>query len=222
MTAPVKSTSDLDAIGHKFGTDKASNGHDYLRHYEFYFRDWRESAVTLIEIGALNGASLKMWSEYFPKTTIVSIDIDPKVKAFENSRTKIEIGNSGDARFLKTIREKYAQADIIIDDGSHRWDHQRIAFQTLFPMISPGGYYVIEDLHTNYEANFAGNDEFPFISVLKDRVDYLNLRGAKRDAHIGLYNKHTQAIMRAIDSITFIPRACIVKKKAAVKPSLSR
>lgn len=37
--------------------------------------------------------------------------------------------------------------DIIIDDASHASHHQQIALKTLFPYLTAGGYYIIEDLH---------------------------------------------------------------------------
>ena len=205
--------STLDEVGRKFGTDKASNGHDYLRHYEFYFRDVRADLSRIIEIGGLNGASLRMWEEYFPNAEVVCVDINPDVKQFHGGRISVEIGNAGDPEFLKSLRQKYSSADIVIDDGSHRWDHQRTAFRWLFPMVSAGGFYVVEDLHTNFEPNFSGNDEIPFIELLKRKVDYLYLRGEKQRNFLSIYNKPTQAIQRSIDSICFVPRACIVKKK---------
>jgi hypothetical protein len=203
----------LDEIGLKYGTDKASNGHDYLRHYEFYFRQMRPTASRVIEIGGLNGASLKMWEEYFPSAEIVCIDVDPKVKRFEGGRISVEIGSAGDAAYLKTVRDKYLNADIVIDDGSHRWDHQRLAFRSLFPMVSAGGYYVVEDIHTSFEPNFSGNDEVPFIELLKDKIDYLNIRGKSRESFLARHSKPSQSIQRSIDSISFVPRACILKKK---------
>ena len=41
------------------------------------------------------------------------------------------------------------QFDVIIDDGSHRPDHQQIALGFLFPHLRSGGLYFIEDLMTN-------------------------------------------------------------------------
>jgi hypothetical protein len=203
----------LDELGLKYKTDKASSGHDYLRHYEFYFQQMRSTVSRIIEIGGLDGASLRMWEEYFPAAEIVCVDIDPKVKGFEGGRISVEIGNAGDASYLKTLRDKYLTADIVIDDGSHRWDHQRLAFRSLFPMVSAGGYYVVEDLHTSFEPNFSGQDEIPFIELLKDKVDYLNIRGKNREGFLARHNKIGQSIQRSIDSISFVPRACILKKK---------
>ena len=51
--------------------------------------------------------------------------------------------------------------DIIIDDGSHLRGHPRDSFTYLFPLMSPGGVYVIEDLHTSYVPSYGGGRPAP-------------------------------------------------------------
>ena len=46
--------------------------------------------------------------------------------------------------------------DVVIDDGSHIGEHQWASFRSLFPALSPGGWYVLEDLSTSYWPNFRG------------------------------------------------------------------
>ena len=54
---------------------------------------------------------------------------------------------------LKELPRKLPGIDtiewLIIDDGSHVINHQQITLGFLFPMVRPGGWYVIEDLHTS-------------------------------------------------------------------------
>jgi RimJ/RimL family protein N-acetyltransferase len=42
--------------------------------------------------------------------------------------------------------------DIVIDDASHVSTHQQIALASLFPHVTPGGFYIIEDLHWQPDA----------------------------------------------------------------------
>jgi hypothetical protein len=35
--------------------------------------------------------------------------------------------------------------DLVIDDASHRYEPTRASFEALFPLIRPGGFYLIED-----------------------------------------------------------------------------
>ena len=39
--------------------------------------------------------------------------------------------------------------DVIVDDGSHRPDHQQVSLDFLFHHVKPGGLYFIEDLMSN-------------------------------------------------------------------------
>lgn len=203
----------LDEIGKRFRTDKSSLGHDYLRHYERFFRPFRQDGITLVEIGGKKGASLRMWSEYFPCARIICIDVDPTVGQLRIDRVTAHIGDAGSPSFLASVREKYGTARIVLDDGSHRWDHQRIAFKELFSTVEPGGYYVIEDIHTSHEEGFSGVDDFPFTEFLKKLVDYLNLRRENRLAFEASHNKDFVEIARNIDFICFISRSCVIRRR---------
>jgi hypothetical protein len=135
----------FDSLGIIAGTDKSSLGHDYLRHYERIFSQFRDQPINVIEIGVSRGASLRIWPEYFRTATIIGIDIRPEYKQHEKGRVTVEIGSQDDPEFLAQVCTKYPPT-IIIDDGSHRADHVLFALERMFPMLLPGGIYVIEDL----------------------------------------------------------------------------
>lgn len=42
------------------------------------------------------------------------------------------------------------QLDLVIDDASHRLAQTRTSFETLFPLLRPGGVYVIEDWNADH------------------------------------------------------------------------
>jgi demethylmacrocin O-methyltransferase len=46
------------------------------------------------------------------------------------------------------------QFDIIIDDGGHTMNQQRISFMNLLSLVRSGGLYVIEDLETSYNPTY--------------------------------------------------------------------
>lgn len=205
----------LDEIGLKYGTDKASNAHNFLINYEYFFKELRDESFTLIEIGGFTGASLKMWNEYFQRARIVCLDIDPKVKSFEGERIHVEIGDSSAESVLNGLITKFGQPKLLLDDGSHRWDHQRIAFKTLFRHVEPGGWYIIEDLHTSFEPKFAGQDDIAFFEIVAKLASYLQLRGPRKVEFEAVNNPDLVAIAKDIEFITFISRSCIIKKKGA-------
>jgi hypothetical protein len=170
----------LDELGLKYGTDKASSGHNYLSRYEEFLKPLRQEAFNLIEIGGLNGASLFMWREYFPNANIVCLDINPEVRRFAGERIQVEIGDAGNAKFLREIAAKVGKAKLVLDDGSHRWDHHGAAFRTLFHILEPDGIYIVEDLHTSYEGRYAGEAIVPFTQSLFDIVNFMNAYGDAR------------------------------------------
>ena len=137
----------LDDIGILNGTDKSSVRHDYLVHYERFFAGWRQERFNLIEIGVYNGASLETWRDFFPNAQIVGADINPAYRRHAGSRIAIEIGSQADPGFLHQLAEQHPPL-VVIDDGSHRADHQIFTFERLFPKLLPGGCYIVEDLST--------------------------------------------------------------------------
>ena len=121
----------------------------YLDLYERYLAG--RTAVTLLEIGVFKGGSLQLWREYFgPDATIYGIDIDPNCAGLADPPTQIRIGSQADPAFLRSVVAEMGRPNIVIDDGSHVAGHQKASFETLFPLLQPGGLYIIEDLHTSY------------------------------------------------------------------------
>lgn len=140
VTAPS-----LDEIGILHGTDKSSLRQNYLVHYERLFANMRSRDITLIEIGVYNGASLETWESYFERETVVGIDIDPSCKKYEGGRRVVHVGSQTDAAFLDRVLDLHPKPGIVIDDGSHRHADIVSTFERLFPRLSRGGCYVVED-----------------------------------------------------------------------------
>jgi hypothetical protein len=135
----------LNALGIICGTDKSQLGFDYLRHYDRALTQFRNVPINMVEIGVFNGASTRMWKRYFPKATIVGVDIQDRCKAYEEDRLKIEIGSQSDGAFIDALMAKYPPT-VMIDDGSHIASDIIFTFERAFPAVLPGGCYIIEDL----------------------------------------------------------------------------
>lgn len=82
-----------------------------------------------------------MWKAYFDIYDKTYHD-EKRIKTFRGSQT--------DAAFLKRVAEEIGTIDIIVDDGSHYNDHVITTFKILFPLLSPRGIYVVEDIQTSY------------------------------------------------------------------------
>ena len=210
----MSSNSTLDAIGLKYGTDKASSTHNYLDFYEFFFAPLRNTQLTVLEIGVYNGASLKTWEEYFPESKIIGADITPATKQFEQGRVIIELLDQSNIEELTRVALKHGPFDIIIEDGSHMWEHQITSLRTLFPFLKNNGIYVVEDLQTNYgsmKTTYKGVASSTCVEFLKAWLDLhvaddqIPLSGVE-DAFLRTYG-------RAAQFITFYRRACLIKKR---------
>jgi hypothetical protein len=149
MPKRVKDTPTLDDFGMLEATSKSSLRMDYLRHYEEMLSPYRHKKINLIEIGVQNGASLRMWEKYFSKAVIVGIDINEKAKKHETDRSTVEIGSQADRQFLTRVAKSHPPT-VVVDDGSHRADYTILSLETLFPMLEPGGCYIIEDLFLHF------------------------------------------------------------------------
>ena len=148
----------LDQLARKHNTDKKipdgrpscvkSPGLGYSK---FYSKELKNKKIkTMIEIGVLFGNSITMWDEYFGgRCKIYGIDKTPKPfagKNLESDHVHIKIGNQGDRNFLEQTFSQH-RYELIIDDGSHRYNDQMASILQLFPYLTSGGLYVVEDLH---------------------------------------------------------------------------
>lgn len=149
----------------------------YLEVYERYFSSLRNKHCKILEIGVQNGGSLQLYQKYFPfAEKIVGVDIDPKCKRVESGNILIEIGSQADRDFLADVSDVHGPFDIVIDDGSHVFEHQIASFETLFPRLPPTGVYIVEDTHTSYLPDFGGGvrKQDSFIEYGKFVLDQVN------------------------------------------------
>jgi len=141
----------LNSLCEKFGTDKCnrSGGHNYVEVYELFFYPIRTVAKKIAEIGIESGSSLHLWRDYFPHATIYGIDIDDNSN-LDSERIKTFVGDQSKRENLQKFITKYgSNFDFILDDGGHSMEQQQISLGFLFRHVKPGGYYIIEDLHTS-------------------------------------------------------------------------
>ena len=164
----------LDRLARRYGTDKARGRHDFAVIYEAHLRERRRKAIKLLEIGVYRGPSLKMWAAYFPRGQIHGVDIDDSARAYAGERITIHIGDAGRRDVLDPIlAEAGGRFDVIIDDGSHRYEHQYPSLMALWPHLAPGGLYAIEDIHTSYRKKYGMGYKHPesTVELIKTLLD---------------------------------------------------
>ena len=143
---PAPVIGQLDALARE--TDKGPSQHHYTELYERLFLEWQDEPIIIFEIGIAKGGSLKMWQDYFRHARIFAVDIEPKTQ-FDNARVKTFAGDQAKREQLKPAIEAAGQPHILIDDGGHTMEQQQVSLGYLFRYVRPGGYYVIEDVHTS-------------------------------------------------------------------------
>lgn len=183
----------------------------YLELYEKHFADLRGRDLNFLEIGVFKGGSLEMWRNYFgPAASICGIDIDPDCAGYETTGTKVRIGSQADPVFLRRVIDEIGAPDVILDDGSHVAEHQKVSFETLFPLLKEGGLYVIEDIHTAYWPFWNGGHRKPgtAIELVKDMID--DMHAWYHEAPTTTPAKESIGGIHMYDSIVFIEK----KKKA--------
>jgi 8-demethyl-8-alpha-L-rhamnosyltetracenomycin-C 2'-O-methyltransferase len=164
----------LDEIAKRHGTDKSSEHNGYVYHYEQHFGHLRQDPIRLLELGVHEGRSHRMWAEYFPNAQIYGIDLDKGSKQASTERIHIDIGDLDSQEYVDNyISQLGFTFDIIIDDAAHSMTQQRSNFLKFFPVVSPGGMYVVEDLGTSYWSKWGGSyrGHLTMIEMLKDLVD---------------------------------------------------
>jgi hypothetical protein len=208
----------LDELGRRFRTDKSSIHHDYLTFYERFFEKFRDQQVKILEVGIHRGFSLEVWREYFQRGTIIGADIKPLVPAPPSSRITIEVIDQSNIEDLVQLGIRHGPFDIIIEDGSHLWEHQITTFRTLFPFVRDGGIYIAEDLQTNFgpmESDYRGVSSISCVDYLKKLVD---LRVADDQIDIDkVEDAFLRTYGRGAHFIAFYRRACLVEKSASRK-----
>lgn len=179
----------LDELGTMHGTDKVSKRHGYLQGYEQFFESMRNIPVSIFEIGVKEGASVRMWKDYFAEAHIVGMDRNSNAHVHAAERISIEIGDQADRQALLGVCERHGPFDIIVDDGSHIWIHQISCLETLFPHVKPGGCYVIEDIHTSFAGSahayhgglaFSAFDYIQRLSQIVTESDRAQIRSSAR------------------------------------------
>jgi hypothetical protein len=229
--------SALDALGVKHNTNKSSDwtrpsdnkriakSESLLTLYEFYLKHLKDKPnLKVLELGAGPddniGASVRVWKDYFPKDAEIHVaDIKPSAKGLETEGFHTYIGDLGSETFLDTLAK--TTWDFVIDDASHIWIHQIMAFRALFPKLVSGGVFIMEDLCTSYDTM---RKSYSLGFDMKDAVDYFLAlsRGtcapfsAGTDAGISEIYKLTaadHALIQDIRMITWVHNSCIIIKR---------
>lgn len=146
----------LTKLANKYNTDKGTGywySHSFTDFYEPFFEKYENP--TILEIGTAEGSSAKMLNDFFDgECTIYTLNINgncaKNVEGYDNIHF-FRVDCSSDEDINKFLNETVPgiDFDIIIEDGSHYWDHQMISLYFFSKRLKKNGVFVLEDLHTS-------------------------------------------------------------------------
>jgi SAM-dependent methyltransferase len=177
----------------------------YFDVYERHLAKFVGRAPHVVEIGVYSGGSLDMWHRYFGDGCRVSgIDIEEACRAYAGDHTSIVIGDQGDRAFWARFRAETPPVDILIDDGGHLPEQQRVTLEEMLPHLRPGGVYLCEDVHGE------GNAHAAYVHKLADRLNGVSWAPlADNEEGIG---SDTSPLQRLLHSVHLYPFIVVIER----------
>src|SRR3990167_1615675 len=162
----------LESLAIKYSSDKYYR-HSYIPVYERLFQGvpvrrllevgigFKDLMVPFLPKGVeyVHGSSLRMWREYWPGADIYACDIREDA-LIQEYRIISAVCDQSKLRSLFDLKlwasnSRGCWFDVIIDDGSHQFNHQLLTAAVLLPTLVTGGVYVIEDTYPDKGAELA-------------------------------------------------------------------
>jgi len=161
-------------IAERIITDKIKKG--LFPFYETFFAPLRCLPVHGVEIGTASGAALLTYARYFRYGQFIGIDAKPHlVKKLRGELGRRGLSSRvavacGDATNPIALLESCAlpgfaagPLDFVVDDCSHQLAQARASLMALWPILRPGGFYIVEDWMAAYlrPADYGANGGLP-------------------------------------------------------------
>lgn len=150
----VDTSISVEDLMYKYHSDKSRDDHGYTKLYNMLFANNRHSIKNMTEVGIASGQSIQAWYRYFPNAEIHAFDVqwwhdavkknmkalEPRVHPHIVDILDPKVGKMSDLGFVPE------SMDIIIEDGPHTAVSQELFLHKLWPLVKPGGLYIIEDI----------------------------------------------------------------------------
>tara|TARA_R110001599_G_scaffold1299_4_gene6454 strand:+ start:3939 stop:5462 length:1524 start_codon:yes stop_codon:yes gene_type:complete len=151
-----------------------STGHNYTTVYNYLFEPFKNSNITLLEVGLGTNnidvpsnmgsggtpkASVRGWNRYFKNGTIHGADIDKRILIDEETpdgKITTHFIDQLDLNVITEFKNKFElgfKFDVIIDDGLHTHEANINLFEYLNDILKIGGLYIIEDCNKEVYKN---------------------------------------------------------------------
>lgn len=173
----VADANEMNRLQHSltsFGSDKGSNSGQLFMLYSNIICKLREQRerLRLLEIGlgtnnvdiesnmgvfGSPGASLRAFRDFLrPQDLVFGADVDTRI-LFQENGIRTYFVDQLKPETISSLAKVIGSADIIIDDGLHILESNMNTVVILLPILTKGGYYVIEDVSNLPENVLAWN-----------------------------------------------------------------
>jgi len=212
-------SSELCEIGRKYDTDNVTNSrhcHPYTLFYEGLFKNKKDEPLNIAELGILEGASLRMWQEYFTNAEIYGFEYNEEYiinfkENFDNDRitlSKIDVAS------IESIENSFSELnilyDIIIEDTTHLFEDQIRVIENTYQYLKPGGIMIIKDIFKLSDENSYINRLRPILNNFQDyyfiELDHVNKNstGGDNDKLFILIKGGEEPIFKNTNKLTII------------------
>ena len=234
-------SSELCELGKKYDTDKSSQRnnvtnyrhcHPYTLFYEGLFKNKKNDAIKIAELGILDGGSLLMWKEYFANAQIYGYEYSNDLiknfkRTFNNERITL---SNVDVTKKDSIVEAFSKLnilyDIIIEDTTHQFEDQIRVIENTYQYLKPGGIFIIEDIFKSYNENDYINRLAPILGEFQDyyfiELDHVNRNstGWNNDKLFILVKGGGEPIFKNTNKLTIITPCYRVNNLQEIKNSI--
>jgi hypothetical protein len=160
----------------------------------------------IVEVGIFSGGSLRMWAKYFGGCEVYGVDIEEACRVYESEHVHVFIGDQADRGFWAQFRKNVPKIDVLIDDGGHLPQQQRVTLECMLPHLRNGGVYICEDV---------GGIHNLFATYATGIVGELN-----RESQEGAGGDRPSEFQRANFSIHFYPYMVVIERADVPIPRL--
>ena len=200
----------LTGLADLYGSDKGTIKHGYTVLYERIIEDLCRSRMLhrkscpleIAEAGVACGASLRMWANYLPGSTITGYDIRPECANLCGDLKNVRI-RIADPALLEAPATMF---DLFVDDASHIAEQIVAMLKNCWAWVRPGGYYIVEDLLCTYNDAYTQQFRRHFDpKAVNDRTAIMNM---------------LDHLMRVVDArgevaeFSYHPQMLVLRKKA--------
>jgi predicted O-methyltransferase YrrM len=180
-----------------------------LRNYFRFFK--HHSPKRILDLGIAWGGSAPFLQLMAKPERMLALDLSTtradkldkfiEAEGLGNSLHAVYGVDQGDAELVRQLCEEHLgkgrSIDLVIDDASHQLEPTRTSFEAVFPFISPGGCYIVEDFAAIPIMLNAWMDKAAEHADTRTVVE-TGLRGCLQDNHKPLHAMAMEAILGSI------------------------